>query len=158
MAWCKHGFCWVEVKPDVVFLKGGFVGVPIGVAAGLRGIPLVTHDSDALPGLANRMVSRWVTLHATALPPEKYKYPREKTKQVGVLVEHSYQIVTPEKMASFKRTVGLPNNVRAVLVTGGSSGATAINEAMKAIALITPGAAPRFTHFAPSREGQTKGF
>lgn len=52
-----------RLRPDVIFVKGGFVGVPVGLAAALRGIPYVTHDSDALPGLANRIIARWAKVH-----------------------------------------------------------------------------------------------
>lgn len=126
-AWVYLG----KIKPDLVFLKGGFVGVPVGIAAGLKNIPIVTHDSDAVPGLANRLVSRWVVLHATAMPSSSYDYPMHKTHQVGVLVEHNYQAVTPELQASYKKQINLPESAQVVLVTGGSSGAAAINRAIK---------------------------
>lgn len=129
-AWLLLG----ELRPSVVFLKGGFVGVPVGLAAAARGIPIVTHDSDILPGLANRLVSRWVRIHAVAMPPETYAYPKDRTVQVGVLVERSYQSVTPEAQAGFKKTLGLPEKSLVLLVTGGSSGARAINVAMSSIA------------------------
>ena len=60
------------IKPDVVFCKGGFVGVPVGLAAARLKIPYLTHDSDAIPGLANRIISRWAAKHAVALDPELY--------------------------------------------------------------------------------------
>lgn len=124
-----------RIKPDVVFLKGGFVGVPVGLAAALRKIPIITHDSDSIPGLANRIISRWATLHATAMSPETYVYPKEKTRQVGVLVEHSYVHVDDELQAKYKKQLGIPRDQKVILVTGGSSGAAAINRAMKEIVL-----------------------
>lgn len=120
-------------KPDLVFLKGGFVGVPVGLAATVRRIPIITHDSDAIPGLANRIVGRWAVLHAVALPSEIYDYPPEKTQTVGVLVEHSYQPVSPAMQAAFKKQLGLPENEPLLLITGGSSGAARINKAAKTI-------------------------
>lgn len=129
-AWLLLG----KLRPNVVFLKGGFVGVPVGIAAAARGIPLVTHDSDVLPGLANRLVSRWVRVHATAMPPETYQYPQDRTVQVGVLVERHYQSVTPEMAKDYKKTLHIPGNAKVLLVTGGSSGARALNRAMQAIA------------------------
>lgn len=129
-AWLLLG----KIKPNIVFLKGGYVGVPVGVAAALRNIPIVTHDSDSLPGLANRLVSRWAVLHATAMPAETYAYPPARTKQVGVLVEHSYQPVTKELQASYRQSLKLPEDAEVILATGGSSGAEAINKAMKSIA------------------------
>lgn len=118
-----------RLRPDVVFLKGGFVGVPVGLAAARRGIAIVTHDSDILPGLANRMVSRWVDVHATAMPPEYYPYPAAKVLQVGVLVEHVFQLVTAEMQRQFKAQLGFDQETPVVLITGGSSGAVRLNQA-----------------------------
>ena len=47
-----------EGRPDVIFLKGGFVGLPVGLVARLLGIPYVIHESDAVPGLANRLLMK----------------------------------------------------------------------------------------------------
>lgn len=119
-----------RLNPDVILLKGGFVGVPVGMAAAIKHKPFLTHDSDAVRGLANRLVSRWARLHATAMPPEYYSYPREKICQVGVLVEHTYQPVTPALQKQYKERLGLPQDTPLLLVTGGSSGAERINEAI----------------------------
>lgn len=123
-----------RIKPDVVFLKGGYVGVPVGLAAATRGLPIVTHDSDAIPGLANRVVGRWAAKHAVALAPENYAYPQEKTEQVGVLVEQSYQPVTEKMLREYREELSIPTDAIVLLVTGGSSGARAINDAMVRIA------------------------
>lgn len=122
-----------KVHPDIVFLKGGFVGVPIGIAAAARHIPIVTHDSDALPGLANRLVSRWANIHATALPADYYSYPKSKVRPVGVLVEHTYQYVTSSMQIEYKNDLGLPTNLPMLLITGGSSGAERLNKAVVGI-------------------------
>jgi UDP-N-acetylglucosamine--N-acetylmuramyl-(pentapeptide) pyrophosphoryl-undecaprenol N-acetylglucosamine transferase len=82
-----------RLKPDVVFLKGGFVGVPIGLATAFWRVPFVTHDSDALPGLANRLVARWARYHATGMPAEYYPYPRKSVRHVGVLVSDRHKHV-----------------------------------------------------------------
>lgn len=123
-----------RLRPDVVFLKGGFVGVPVGLAAASRHVPIVTHDSDAVPGLANRVVGRWATLHAVALGPERYQYPKVKTVQVGVLVESTYVPVTPEVKRQYRQQLNVPPKATMLLVTGGSQGAVAINTAMSAVA------------------------
>ncbi len=125
-----------KLKPDVVFLKGGYVGVPIGLAAVVRRIPIITHDSDAVPGLANRLISRWVRIHATALPAALYNYPPEKTRQVGVLVEHGYQPVDEVTQAAAKQQLQLPPDEPLLLITGGSLGAERIN---KAVVAMLPG-------------------
>lgn len=122
-----------RIKADAVFLKGGFVGVPVGLAAAFCRVPFVTHDSDAVPGLANRLVARWATYHATALPAAHYKYPSQNVKHVGVLVSSDHRDVTATQQTAFKKNIGVPENSRLLLVTGGSTGAANINRAMKMI-------------------------
>lgn len=123
-----------KVRPNIILLKGGFVGVPVGLAAALLKKPFITHDSDALPGLANRLVSRWAKWHATGMPAEYYNYPKRSVRHVGVLVGEDYQPVTPPLQKQYKIDLGISPASRVLLVTGGSLGARAINLAMVKIA------------------------
>lgn len=123
-----------HIKPDCVFIKGGFVGVPVGLAAASLHIPYVTHDSDALPGLANRIIAPWAARHAVALPKDIYRYPIDKTITVGVPVHANYQRVTPELQRAFRQAIGLSANQKILLVTGGGLGADRLNKAIAAIA------------------------
>ena len=50
-----------EIKPDIVFSKGGFVSVPVVMAAGRKKIPVIIHESDMTPGLANRISFKYAT-------------------------------------------------------------------------------------------------
>ena len=54
-------------RPDVIFLKGGFVGLPVGLVARMLKIPYVVHESDAVPGLANRVLMKRATVVAHGL-------------------------------------------------------------------------------------------
>ena len=101
-----------KLRPDIIFIKGGFVGVPVGLAAAMRGIPFVTHDSDALPGLANRVIARWAKVHAVALPKEVYAhyYPAGKTVTVGVPVSHNFHRVSASEDKDWRAEVGLPTS------------------------------------------------
>ena len=119
-----------RLQPDVVFVKGGFVGVPVGLAAAKLHIPYITHDSDAIPGLANRLIARWATLHAVALPKEVYAYPADKTLTVGVPVHANYEAVTPEAQAAYAAEIGLGAYQKIILVTGGGLGAQRLNDAV----------------------------
>ena len=121
-----------RIKPDAVFCKGGFIGVPVGLAAALRRIPFVTHDSDAIPGLANRIIGRWAACHAVALPVEGYPYPKAKTVNVGVPVSGNHEPVTPALQARYKQQLGLDRFEQILLVTGGGLGAVRLNDAMVA--------------------------
>lgn len=124
----------LNLKPTCIFIKGGFVGVPIGLAAALFKVPFVTHDSDAIPGLANRIVGRWATAHATGMPAELYPYPKQKTEYTGVPVQVDFQPVSHVDQAHLKSEIGIPANSRLVFVTGGGLGAARLNDAIVAIA------------------------
>ncbi len=122
-----------KYRPDVIFLKGGYVGVPIGLAGAFWRVPMLTHDSDAIPGLANRLVGRWARLHAVAARPDTYPYPAEKTVSVGVLVEAAYRAVDEQQQRVYKTEIGISADEQMLLVTGGSLGAVAINESVAAL-------------------------
>lgn len=117
-----------KVRPDAVFTRGGFVSVPVALAAWLRGVPYMTHDSDSSPSLANRLIARWATLHAVALPKELYPYPQEKTYSVGVPINAEYKPVDISLMTKFRKELGLESYKWVVCVTGGGNGAKALND------------------------------
>lgn len=119
-----------KIKPDIVFVRGGFVGVPVGLAAALRRIPYITHDSDAIPSLANRIIARWASVHAVALDPKLYPYPASNTVNVGVPVSHNYRPVTDDLQKRYKLELGLEKYKQIILVTGGGLGAERINSAL----------------------------
>ncbi len=118
-------------RPDVIFIKGGFVGVPIGLAAAVHGIPYVTHDSDALPGLANRLIAPWAKIHAVALPKEVYTtYPKQKVITVGVPISHHFQDLSADQLRAWRKQLGLQHATKIVFVTGGGNGADRLNKAV----------------------------
>lgn len=117
-------------KPDVIFLKGGFVGVPVGLAAAILRVPFVTHDSDAVPGLANQLVGRWARIHLVALPVSEYNYSPKNTIQVGVIVADEFKYVDSQTQAVFKQALNLDSKNPLLVITGGSGGAQRLNEAM----------------------------
>ena len=121
-------------KPDIIFLKGGFVGVPIGLVAAAMHIPYITHDSDALPGLANRLIARWAVAHAVAMPKDAYSYPKAKTYQTGVPISADYSLVTAAKQAGFKKSFNLDSSNPVLCITGGGLGALRLNESIVHIA------------------------
>lgn len=121
-------------RPAVIFIKGGFVGLPVGLAAALLRIPYITHDSDALAGLTNKMIARWASAHAVALPKEIYAYPLEKTVTVGVPISGKYEYVSLKKQLLYKKEIGLSKAEQIIFITGGGLGAKAINDAMVSIA------------------------
>ena len=118
------------IKPDVVFSKGGYVAVPVGLAARLMRVPIITHDSDTVPGLANRIVGRWAAVHATGMPEEYYSYPSGKVVYTGIPVDERIKLVTEGLQKSYKKNLGLPAEAPLLLAAGGGQGAQQINDLM----------------------------
>lgn len=119
-----------QLRPDVIFIKGGFVGVPVGLAAAWLRIPYITHDSDALPGLANRIISRWADRHAVALPPETYKYPADKTVMTGIPLQADFKPMTPKLKQTYRTKLKLPAKAKVMFIIGGGLGAQRVNQAV----------------------------
>jgi UDP-N-acetylglucosamine--N-acetylmuramyl-(pentapeptide) pyrophosphoryl-undecaprenol N-acetylglucosamine transferase len=115
-----------KFKPDVVFLKGGFVCVPVGVAARLLRIPYVIHESDVSPGLANRLLARGAAKIAVGFPLKSY-HDFDKARMVFTGNPVRREVIGAhrlEGLSKFKLDDGLP----VVFITGGSSGARQIND------------------------------
>lgn len=125
----------MRVKPDVVFTKGGFVCMPVGLAANALRIPVVVHDSDAHPGVTNRVVAKHATSIATGSPLENYNYPKGRSHYVGIPVDSNFHPVTDTQKQKLKSGLGLHDTKKPlVVVTGGGLGAQIINKSIVAIA------------------------
>lgn len=126
-------FLLKKIKPDILFIKGGFVGVPVGLMAATLRIPYITHDSDAVPGLANRLIARWAKLHTVAMPAELYHYPRSKTISVGIPVSAEYKPVSSDLKIAYKEELNINRNNKVIFIVGGGLGSTTINQAVSQI-------------------------
>ena len=119
-----------KYQPSVVFSKGGYVVVPVGLAAHALGVPIVTHDSDALPGLANRIIGRWALVHATGMPPHRYPYPKDTIRYTGIPVDERVKPVDAALQRSLKQQIDLPADSLLLIVAGGGLGSQRLNELM----------------------------
>lgn len=127
-------------SPDVLFSKGGFVAVPVGIAAKTFSIPIITHDSDSVPGLANRLIGRWAAVHATGMPPSYYKYRRQTVRYVGIPTDSRIVPVNQALQSEYKQQLGLDPQRKVLVVSGGGHGAQTLNE------MVTEAAAELFKH------------
>ena len=117
-----------KTKPDVVFSKGGFVIVPVVLAAKLRGIPVVIHESDITPGLANKIAAPFARAICTSFPEAADKFPKKKVYITGSPIR--------AKLMDGSRLKGLgicgfSGSKPVILVTGGSLGSVKINTAVR---------------------------
>jgi UDP-N-acetylglucosamine--N-acetylmuramyl-(pentapeptide) pyrophosphoryl-undecaprenol N-acetylglucosamine transferase len=120
----------INWRPDVVFTKGGFVCLPVGIAARMLKIPLVIHDSDAFPGLTNRVLARWATRIATGAPLKHYPYPKAISTYVGIPINSAFKPSDVQTRAALKEKLGFDPKRPLVVVTGGGLGARRINNAV----------------------------
>ncbi len=116
-----------DKRPDVIFLKGGFVGLPVGLVARLLGIPYVIHESDAVPGLANRLLMKHAAVVCMGIKDG------ENGVFTGTPVAVEFKPVSESKQKSLKKTLGFDEGKPLVIITGGSQGAIHINEAVRDI-------------------------
>lgn len=119
-------------RPDVVFTKGGFVCLPVGLMASMLGIPLVIHDSDAHPGLTNRILAKRATLIATGAPLHHYSYPASKSRYVGIPIAPEFVPFTEEQRQATKYELGFDGSRPLIVVTGGGLGAKRLNDVVVA--------------------------
>lgn len=119
-------------RPNLVFTKGGFVCLPIGLAARVLRIPLVIHDSDAHPGLTNRVLARWADRILTGAPLEYYPYPRGISRHVGIPIQVELE---DDRLTAAERklSLALHPDRHLIVCTGGGLGASRINAAVLAI-------------------------
>ena len=138
-------------RPDVVFTKGGFVCLPVGIAARLLRIPLVIHDSDAHPGLTNRILARWATSIGTGAPLENYRYNPKISRYVGIPIGDDFRLLSNSERSAAKEALGFDPARPLVVVTGGGLGAKRINDA---VALILDELLPHTSVMLISGAGQ----
>ncbi len=118
------------IRPNIVFSRGGFVIVPVCIAAKLNKIPYITHDSDSIPSLANRIIARWAKLHFVALPKETYQYDQDKTVTTGIPINKSFVQITDTLKQQYREKLKIPKNSKLLFITGGGLGATSLNRAV----------------------------
>lgn len=115
-----------KTRPDVLFSKGGFVSVPPVFAAKTLGIRVLTHESDATPGLATRLNSRWAETVCIPFEGSEGNLPRSKVVVTGNPIRASLFLY--EDVSRF----GIPSDMPLLLVLGGSQGSAEINALVRA--------------------------
>ncbi|MCI5954330.1 MAG: undecaprenyldiphospho-muramoylpentapeptide beta-N-acetylglucosaminyltransferase [Lachnospiraceae bacterium] len=117
-----------QYKPDVVFSKGGFVGVPVVRAAASLGIPCVIHESDMTPGLANKLCIPVAKKVCCNFPETLKLLPEEKAVLTGTPIR--VELSQGNKLAGLDMC-GFSANKPVIMVIGGSLGAASVNKAVR---------------------------
>ncbi|MBM7607692.1 UDP-N-acetylglucosamine--N-acetylmuramyl-(pentapeptide) pyrophosphoryl-undecaprenol N-acetylglucosamine transferase [Lysinibacillus composti] len=117
-----------KVKPTIIFSKGGFVSVPVVIAAKLSNIPVVIHESDVTPGLANKIALPFAS-HVFTIFQETLKYlPSDKSTCTGSIVR---QELFQGNKSRGKELCDFKDDKKILLIMGGSLGSVVLNDALR---------------------------
>lgn len=119
-----------ELKPDVVFSKGGFVTVPVVIAAKQCKIPAIIHESDMTPGLANKLCIPSAARVCCNFPETVSSLPENKAVLTGTPIRQELMDGNKESAREF---CGFTDEKPVLMVIGGSLGAASINENIRKI-------------------------
>lgn len=119
-----------RLAPDVVFSKGGFVSFPVVLAAWLRRMPVVAHESDLTPGLANRLALPFLKTLCVTFPETRAPRLRGRLVVTGTPLRETLLRGVAERG---RRLIQAPEGRSVLLVTGGSLGADAVNRAVREV-------------------------
>ena len=132
-------------KPNVVFSKGGFVSVPVVIGSALNNIPVITHESDLTPGLANRINMYFARKICTTFAETLEHLPEDKGEYIGAIVRPELKQGDAAKGRIFCQ---FNSEKPVILVAGGSLGSAYINQTVRS--LCDP---EGYTHSSTSPKG-----
>ena len=119
-----------QFQPEAVFVTGGYVCVPITLAARRFGVPVIIYLPDIKPGLAIQFLARFATRVAVTAPAAQAFFKPNLTVVTGYPVRAELLDSTPQRKAEARQQLGLSADEPTLLVFGGSRGARAINQAI----------------------------
>ena len=132
-----------RIQPDVVAGFGGYVSVPAYLAARKRRLPLVVHEGNALPGIANKLGARFTTHVATSFPDTDLPHAH----YIGLPIRRMISTLDRAVLrAEAREFFGLDSDRPTLLVTGGSQGARRLNQSVAAAAPALAAAGVQVLH------------
>jgi UDP-N-acetylglucosamine--N-acetylmuramyl-(pentapeptide) pyrophosphoryl-undecaprenol N-acetylglucosamine transferase len=117
-----------KLKPDVIFSKGGFVSVPVVIAGWLNKIPVLIHESDITPGLANKISVNFATKVFVTFDEAKDHFPNEKVVVAGSPIREELLAGSKEKGLHFLR---FADKKPVITIMGGSQGSRRLNTTIR---------------------------
>jgi UDP-N-acetylglucosamine--N-acetylmuramyl-(pentapeptide) pyrophosphoryl-undecaprenol N-acetylglucosamine transferase len=117
-----------KLKPNLIFSKGGFVSVPVILAAKSLRLPTYIHESDMTPGLANKIPQRFYTKIFTSFEETKKFFPEHKTEVIGSPIRNEILNGSAEKG---RKLLGFDKHSLILTIMGGSLGAKKVNEVVR---------------------------
>lgn len=117
-----------KLKPNVVFSKGGFVGVPVVLGTKFNKVPIIVHESDITPGLANKIAIPFAAKVCTTFPETLHYIPKEKGIHTGTPIRETLFLGKKEKGL---KICGFSKNKPVIMMMGGSLGSVKINTQLR---------------------------
>ena len=117
-----------DLKPDVIFSKGGFVSVPVVLAGKRSKVPVIIHESDMTPGLANKIAIPSATKVCCNFPETLESLPKDKAVLTGSPIRQ--ELLSGNKIAAMD-LCGFTADKPVILVIGGSLGSVVVNKAVR---------------------------
>ena len=117
-----------QLKPDVIFSKGGFVSVPVVLAGKRKKVPAIIHESDMTPGLANKIAIPSAVKVCCNFPETLETLPKEKAILTGSPIRQ--ELLSGNKIAAMD-LCGFSADKPVILVIGGSLGSVVVNTAIR---------------------------
>ncbi|NTV41476.1 MAG: undecaprenyldiphospho-muramoylpentapeptide beta-N-acetylglucosaminyltransferase [Candidatus Moranbacteria bacterium] len=120
---------WILFRfmPDVIFSKGGYVAIPVVLAAWIYRIPVLIHESDSVPGTANQFLGKLAKRIAVAYPSAEEYFSSDKVALTGNPVRFQ---VTEGNSIMMRNQLNFTSSKKTLLVLGGSQGSKVINDAL----------------------------
>jgi len=114
-------------NPDVIIATGGYVSAPVVLAGYLRRRKIVIHEQNSVPGLVNKVLSRFADRIFVSFPETITFFPADKVSITGYPIRRK---ITRYNKSVVRKQLGIPSEALVVFIFGGSSGARLINEAV----------------------------
>jgi UDP-N-acetylglucosamine--N-acetylmuramyl-(pentapeptide) pyrophosphoryl-undecaprenol N-acetylglucosamine transferase len=122
-----------ELRPHVVFSKGGYVSVPVIIAAWVYGVPVVVHESDISPGLANRFAARFAKVVCVTFEETAKLFGQKKGCRVLVTGMPMRENISRGDSDEGRMLCGFDKISPTLLIMGGSMGSARINKTVEAV-------------------------
>ncbi|MGL4791918.1 MAG: undecaprenyldiphospho-muramoylpentapeptide beta-N-acetylglucosaminyltransferase, partial [Anaerotignaceae bacterium] len=119
-----------KLKPDVIFSKGGFVAVPVVLGAKINKVPVIIHESDMTPGIANKIAMPFAKKVCTTFPETVKHIKNGKGINTGTPIRKELFLGDKEKGCSL---CGFSLNKPIILMMGGSLGSVKINTCLRSV-------------------------
>ncbi len=123
-------FLITKIKPQVIFSKGGFVALPVVLAGWVLRVPILAHESDRTPGLANRISMRFLSTYCTSFPSTGSSHNQFRHVHTGSPLRAE---IESGDVARGKEVLGYVDKKPILVVTGGSLGSKIINQNVRAV-------------------------